>query len=138
MDKKRYTHLMVNGFTKKLPQDESVINPWLYNLIEAINLEIKEIHIKPVMDPIYFYTDKDKTKTLTSTAIIETGYVALSIEIEEEEDDAYIHLDMFLSSPLPTALVLESIENSFGMYDGSYMLLDRANDYKVLDFRSYP
>lgn len=138
MDKKRYTHLMVNGYTKKPPKDESVINPWLYNLIEAINLEIKEIHIKPVMDPIYSYIDKDKTKTFTSTAIIETGYVALSIEIEEEEDDAHINLDMFLSSPLPTSLVLESIENSFGMYDGSYMLLDRANDYKVIDFRSYP
>lgn len=138
MDKKRYTHLMVNGFTKKLPQDESVINPWLYNLIEAINLEIKEIHIKPVMDPIYCYIDKDKTKTLTSTAIIETGYVALSIEIEEEEDDAYIHLDMLLSSPLPISLVIESIVNSFGMYDGSYMLLDRNDDFKTIDYKSYP
>ena len=128
---------MINGVTKRPPRDESVIRPWLDNLTEEINMEIKEIHIKPVMEPIYSYIDKDGLKGLTSTAIIETGYVALRVW-EKEDDISFIHLDMLLSSPLPISLVIESIVNSLGMYDGSYMLLDRNNDFKTIDYRSYP
>ena len=133
----RYTHLMVNGVTKNPPRDESVITPWLNKLIEEINLGIKEIYIKPVLDPVYSYIDKDGIKGLTSTAIIETGYVALRIW-EKEDDISSIHLDMLLSSPLPVYLVLESIADSFGMYDGSYMVLDRDNNFKTIDYKSYP
>jgi hypothetical protein len=132
----RYTHLMINGVTKNPPKDESVIAPWLNKLIEEINMGVREIHIKPIMEPIYSYIDKDGIKGLTSTAIIETGYVGL--RIWEEEDISFIHLDMLLSSPLPVYLVLNSVEESFGMYDGSYMLLDRKDDFKTIDYRSYP
>lgn len=128
---------MINGVTKKPPRDESVIRPWLGNLIEEINMEIKEIDIKTVMEPIYSYTDKDGIKGLTYTAIIETGYVALRIW-EKEDDVSFIHLDMLLSSPLPIYLVIDSLVSIFGMYDGSYMLLDRNDDFKTLDYRSYP
>jgi hypothetical protein len=133
----RYTHLMVNGVTKKPPRNESVIRPWLDNLIEEINMEIKETDIKPVMEPIYSYIDKDGINGLTSTAIIETGYVALRVW-EKEDDVSFIHLDMLLSSPLPIYLVIDSLVSIFGMYDGSYMLLDRSNDFKTIDYRSYP
>lgn len=134
----RYTHLLVNGVTKNPPRDESMITPWLKDLIEEINLGVREIQTKIIMEPIYSYINKDGIKGLTSTAIIETGYVALRIWEEEEENTSSIHLDMLLSSPLPVFLVLKSIAENFGMYDGSYMILDRADDFKVLDFKSYP
>lgn len=133
----RYTHLMVNGATKNPPKNESIITPWLDRLIKEINMEIKEIPIKPVMEPIYSYIDKNGIKGLTSTAIVETGYIALRTW-EKEDDISSIHLDMLLSSPIPTVLVLDSIAESFGMYDGVYMLLDRKDDFKTIEYRSYP
>ena len=133
---KRYTHLTMNGVTKNSPKNESVIMPWITNLIEEINLGVREVHIKPVMEPTYSYIDQDEIKGLTGVAIIETGYLAL--RIWEEEDVSYIHLDMLLSSPLPVLIVLDSIAENFGMYDASYMILDRSEDFKVLDYKSYP
>ena len=131
-----YTHLLINGVTKNPPKDESIITPWLNNLIESINSEVREVHIKPVVAPIYSYLDKDGIKGLTSTAIVETGYVA--VRVWEEDDVSSIHLDMLLSSPLPVFLVLESVADIFGMYDGVYMLLDRKDDFKTLEYKSYP
>lgn len=127
---------MINGVTKNPPKDESIITPWLDRLIKKINMEIKEIHIKPIMEPIYSYINKDGIKSLTSTAIIETGYVGL--RIREEENISSIHLDILLSSPLPIFLVLDSVAESFGMYDGVYMLLDRKDNFKTIEYRSYP
>ena len=128
---------MVNGLTKNPPRDESMIVPWLNSLIEEINIKVEEINIKPVMEPIYSYIDKDGVRGLTSTAIVETGYIALRTW-EKEDDISSIHLDMLLSSPIPTFLVLYSIEEFFGMYDGVYMLLDRKDDFETLEYRSYP
>jgi hypothetical protein len=127
---------MINGVTKNPPRDESIITPWLNSLIKEINIRVGEVKIETVMEPIYSYIDKDGIRGLTSTAIIETGYIAL--RIWEEEDTSSIHLDMLLSSPLPVFLVLNSIAESFGMYDGCYMFIDRADDFKVLEFKSYP
>lgn len=128
---------MINGLTRKPPRDESMITPWLNSLIEEINTKVEEINIKPVMEPIYSYIDKDGIKGLTSAAIVETGYIALRTW-EKEDDVSSIHLDMLLSSPIPMVLVLDSIEENFGMYDGTYMLIDRKDDFNIVEYRSYP
>ena len=43
-----------------------------------------------------------------------------------------------ISSPLPASVVVYSIAENLGMYDGIRMLVDRGDDFKVLEYTSYP
>jgi hypothetical protein len=131
----RYTHMTLNGLREKLTIDQSIINYWLSSFIEEYN-RVVEIKIKKLVEPNYSYVEDNKSKTITHTSILNTGYIAL--RIEEEDDISSIHLDIVLSSPVPPRMVLNNTVEFFGMYDGVYMLLDRDNDFKVLHFRNYP
>jgi hypothetical protein len=133
----RYTHLTLNGFTKTTLKDTSLMDSWMSNLIEEINKRIREIYIEPIIDPISSYVDKDGVKGITTVAIVESGYIALRMW-EKEDDVSSIHLDILLSSPLPVLTVLESMADGLGMYDGIYMLLDRKDDFKTIEYKSYP
>jgi hypothetical protein len=133
----RYTHLTLNGSTKTTLKDTSLMDSWMSNLIEEINKRIREIYIEPVVDPISSYVDKDGVKGITAVAIVESGYIALRIW-EKEDDTSSIHLDILLSSPLPVLTVIDSLVYGLGMYDGIYMLLDRKDDFKTIEYKSYP
>jgi hypothetical protein len=133
----RYTHLTLNGSTKTTLKDTSLMDSWMSNLIEEINKRIREIYIEPVVDPISSYVDKDGVKGITTVAIVESGYIALRIW-EKEDDTSSIHLDILLSSPLPVLTVIDSLVYGLGMYDGIYMLLDRKDDFKTIEYKSYP
>ena len=132
----KYTHLMVNGHRKNLPLDEDIINYWLSSYIEQYNTMILEVPLKKLMDPSYSCVENNGVKIVTYTSILNNGYIAL--RIWEEDVVSSIRLDLILSSPLPMFPVLYSMEDAFGMYDGTYMLLDRKDDFKTIDYRSYP
>lgn len=133
----RYTHLMVNGFLKEPPRELSIIKSWLFDLVEEINREIKEIKIKITTDPIVSYVDEDNIKNITAMCIIDTGYIAMRIW-EKEENVFSLHFDIHISSPLPASLIVYSIADNLGMYDGIRMLVDRTDDFKVSEYTSYP
>jgi len=133
----RYTHLTLNGSTKTPLKDTSLMNSWMLNLIEEINKRIKEISIEPIIDPISSYIDKDDVKGVTSVAIIESGYIALRVW-EKEDYVSSIHLDILLSSPLPVLTVIDGLVDGLGMYDAIYMLLNRNDNFKTIEYKSYP
>jgi hypothetical protein len=133
----RYTHLTLNGSTKTYLRDTSLMDSWMLNLIEEINKRIQEIYIEPVVDPISLYIDKDSIEGVTSVAIIDSGYIALRVW-EKEDYGSFIHLDMLLSSPLPVFTVIDSLVNGLGMYDAIYMLLNRNDDFRTIEYKSYP
>ena len=128
---------MVNGFLKEPPKELSIIKSWLFNLVEEINKEIKEIQIKITADPTISYVDKDSSKDITAICIIDTGYIAMRIW-EKEENVFSLHFDIHISSPLPASVVVYSIAENLDMYDGIRMLVDRGDDFKVLEYTSYP
>lgn len=132
----RYTHLMVNGARKNLLIDKDIVNYWLSSYIEQYNTMILEVPIKKLMESSYSCVESNGIKTITFTSILNNGYITL--RIWEEDGVSSIHFDMLLSSPLPMFPVLYSMEDIFGMYDGTYMLLDRKDDFKTIDYRSYP
>ena len=133
----RYTHLTLNGSTKARLMDTSLMDSWMLDLIQEINKRIRETYIEPTVDPISSYVDKDGIKGVTSIAIVETGYIALRIW-DKEDDVSSMHLDILLSSPLPVLTVIDSLVNGLGMYDGIYMLLDRRDDFRTIEYKSYP
>lgn len=133
----RYTHLMVNGFLKEPPKELSIIKDWLFDLVEEINKEIREIQIKIVTDPTVSYVNKDNPKDIIAICIIDTGYIAMRIW-EKEENVFSLHFDIHISSPLPASLVVYSIAENLSMYDGVYMLLDRKYDFKTIEYINYP
>lgn len=132
----KYTHLTVNGDRKNLPLDEDIINYWLSSYIEQYNTMILEVPLKKLMDPSYSCVENNGVKIVTYTSILNNGYIAL--RIWEEDVVSSIRLDLVLSSPLAMFPILFSMEDAFGMYDGTYMLLDRKDDFKTIDYRSYP
>jgi hypothetical protein len=128
---------MINGFVEEPSKELSIIKTWILTLIEKINEEVKEIKIKALIDPIVSYVDEDSTKDITAMCIIDTGYIVIRIW-EKEKGIFILHFDMHISSPLPALLVVNSIADNLGMYDGVRMLVDREYDFKVLEHKSYP
>jgi hypothetical protein len=131
----KYKHLLINGIRKNLYIDKDIINHWLSSLIEQHNLGIAEKPIEKLGDSSYSYVEENKVKIITYTSILNTGHIAL--RIYEEEGISSIHFDMLLSSPISPRTVLASIVDSYGMYDSTYMLLDRKEDFRTIDYRSY-
>lgn len=131
------THLMVNGFLKEPPKELFIIEKWLYALVQEINEEIKAPQIKITSNPTIHYVDKENTKDIVAMCIIDTGYVAMRIW-EKEKGIFSFHFDIVLSSPLPGLLVVYSIAENLGMYDGTRMVINRGSEFELLGYRSYP
>jgi hypothetical protein len=134
---KTYPHLMVNGFLKEPPKDLSIIKSWLFNLVEEINKEVKEIEIKIINDPTVYYVGNDSAKDIRSICIVDTGYIAIRIW-EKEEDIFILDFDINISSSLPSMLVVRSIAENLGMYDGVSMTVDRGDNFEILGYKNYP
>jgi len=133
----KYTHLTLNGVRKNFVVDQSIIDYWLSNFLEKYNNMGLEFTVKKLTDPSYSCIENNGVKVVTYTAILDTGYIALRI-VEQEDDVSSIRVDILLSSPLPGRIVVNNIGQYFNIYDGVYMLLDRKDDFKTLEYISYP
>jgi S-adenosylmethionine/arginine decarboxylase-like enzyme len=124
-----HNHLLLNGYTKTPPTDEAATIEWMRQLVEKIDMKV-------IQGPFASYVTKEGNRGLTCVVMIETSHIAL--HVWDEENPAFIQFDLYTCSTLPVRIVLDDLEDHIGLYDGSYMLLERSSGFKTIEQRDYP
>jgi len=124
-----HNHLLLNGYTKTPPTDEAATIEWMRQLVEKIDMKV-------IQGPFASYVTKEGNRGLTCVVMIETSHIAL--HVWDEENPAFIQFDLYTCSDLPVKPVLDDLEDHIGLYDGSYMLLERSSGFRTIDQRDYP
>jgi len=124
-----HNHLLLNGYTKTPPTDEAATIEWMRQLVEKIDMKV-------IQGPFASYVTKEGNRGLTCVVMIETSHIAL--HVWDEESPAFIQFDLYTCSTLPAKIVLDDLSESIGLYDGSYMVLERSSGFKTIEQRDYP
>jgi S-adenosylmethionine/arginine decarboxylase-like enzyme len=112
-----HKHLIIVSKIKNSKLDTDLINKWIKDLIEKI--EMKILH-----GPVTIYCDKEGNKGVTGFAIIETSHIAL--HIWDEEDPGSLQLDVYTCSELDPNTVFQHLE-IFKPVSTEWKFLDRKN-----------
>jgi S-adenosylmethionine/arginine decarboxylase-like enzyme len=124
-----HNHLLLNGYTKTPPTDEAATIEWMRQLVEKIDMKV-------IQGPFASYVTKEGNRGLTCVVMIETSHIAL--HVWDEESPAFIQFDLYTCSTLPAKIVLDNLSENIGLYDGSYMVLERSSGFNTIEQRDYP
>ena len=118
-----HNHLLVNGYTLLPPTDENKLISWMQGLVD-------EIGMKTIQGPFASYVTKEGNRGLTAVVMIETSHIAM--HVWDETDPAFIQFDLYTCSTLPVEKVLQNLENHFGLFNYTTLVLERSDGFKIV------
>lgn len=123
LGKLHHQHLIIKAFVKNPPKTSEVIENWLRELVEAIDMKI-------VMGPFSKYVDSCGNAGITAAVVIETSHCA--IHVWDEPNPAMIQMDVYSCSSFTCEAVLKKLE-AFGLIAYETMMIDRNEKFKVTE-----
>jgi S-adenosylmethionine/arginine decarboxylase-like enzyme len=118
-----HNHLLINGYTLLPPTDENKTIVWMQELVESVGM-------KTIKGPFAAYVTKEGNKGLTATVMIETSHIAM--HVWDETDPAFIQFDLYTCSTLPVEKVLKNLEDHFGLFNYTTLVLERSEGFKIV------
>jgi len=118
-----HNQLLVNGYTNNAIKSEAAAVEWMQSLVDSINM-------KTIQGPYASYVTKDGNRGLTCVVMIETSHIAL--HVWDEPFPAEIQFDLYTCGELPEEQILRKLEDELGLFDYSYMILEREKEFNVL------
>jgi S-adenosylmethionine/arginine decarboxylase-like enzyme len=123
INKTFHKHLMVRAQTLNPPKDTGVVNQWLKELVDSLNMKI-------LQGPFSTYVNKKGNKGLTGAVLIETSHIAF--HVWDEDYPALLQFDLYTCGDLDSEKAIKDI-NSFFVFDSyEFILFDRENNIKTL------
>jgi S-adenosylmethionine/arginine decarboxylase-like enzyme len=119
-----HNHLLLNGYTRKPPKDEAETIEWMRQLVEVIDMKI-------LQGPFASYVTQEGNRGLTCVVMIETSHIAL--HVWDEEDPAFVQFDLYTCGRLPAGFIIEKLKEELGIFDASYLVLERGEGFRTLD-----
>jgi S-adenosylmethionine/arginine decarboxylase-like enzyme len=119
-----HNHLLLNGYTRKPPKDEAETIEWMRQLVEVIDMKI-------LQGPFASYVTQEGNRGLTCVVMIETSHIAL--HVWDEEDPAFVQFDLYTCGRLPAGFIIEKLREELGIFDASYLVLERGEGFRTLD-----
>ena len=119
-----HNHLLLNGFTNKPPKDEAETIEWMRQLVEVIDMKI-------LQGPFASYVTKEGNRGLTCVVMIETSHIAL--HVWDEEEPAFVQFDLYTCGRLPAGFIIDKLKEELGLFEGSYLVLERGEGFRTLD-----
>jgi len=116
-----HKHLILNATVKNPIVDEQKCIEWFEKLVEVIDMKI-------LIKPMAKFCDTPGNEGVTGTVVIETSHA--SIHIWSNVPQPYIRMDVYSCKDFEAKNVLEYLDNSMGIVDSDYILVDR-NDTKI-------
>jgi len=113
-----HKHFIVRAEVKYTPQlqDIKYIQKWMKSLIECIGMEI-------LIKPKAVYCDKENNRGITCIAALSTSSCAL--HVWDDVDPCVLQFDLYSCKGFKEAYVLSMINNSFGLINYEYYMIDR-------------
>lgn len=118
-----HNHVLINGFTLLPPTDEKQTIEWMQKLVDSIGM-------KTIQGPYASYVTKEGNRGLTSVVMIETSHIAM--HVWDETDPATMQFDLYTCSTLPVEKVIKNLEDHFGLFNYSVLVLERSEGFKII------
>jgi S-adenosylmethionine/arginine decarboxylase-like enzyme len=118
-----HNHVLINGFTLLPPTDEKQTIEWMQKLVDSIGM-------KTIQGPYASYVTKEGNRGLTAVVMIETSHIAM--HVWDETDPATMQFDLYTCSTLPVEKVIKNLEDHFGLFNYSVIVLERSEGFKVI------
>jgi len=118
-----HQHIVIRAYVNKPPMSTEVIEAWLKDLIQAIDMKI-------LSGPHAVYLDKAGNRGLTAVTIIETSHIA--IHVWDEATPGLIQLDVYSCKEFNP----ETVFNKFSQFEPvsmEWFMLDRTDKLAITD-----
>ena len=119
----QHKHILINAKVKnplKTPEDGV---GFLTRLVYAIQMKI-------IKGPFASYVEAEGNRGLTAVVMIETSHIAF--HIWDENDPSMLQFDLYTCSTLPVEQVIKNLEDHFGLFNYSVLVLERSEGFKVI------
>jgi S-adenosylmethionine/arginine decarboxylase-like enzyme len=118
-----HNHVLINGYTLLPPTDEEKTKVWMQALVDSIGM-------KTIQGPFASYVTKEGNRGLTAVVMIETSHIAM--HVWDEADPAFMQFDLYTCSTLPVEKVVKNLEDHFGLFNHSVLVLERSEGFKIV------
>jgi S-adenosylmethionine/arginine decarboxylase-like enzyme len=118
-----HNHVLINGYTLLPPTDEEKTKVWMQALVDSIGM-------KTIQGPFASYVAKEGNRGLTAAVMIETSHIAM--HVWDESDPAFMQFDLYTCSTLPVEKVIKNLEDHFGLFNHSVLVLERSEGFKIV------
>jgi S-adenosylmethionine/arginine decarboxylase-like enzyme len=118
-----HNHVLINGYTLLPPTDEKQTIAWMQQLVDSIGM-------KTIQGPFASYVTKEGNRGLTAAVMIETSHIAM--HVWDETDPAFMQFDLYTCSTLPVEGVIKNLEDHFGLFNASVLVLERSEGFKIV------
>jgi S-adenosylmethionine/arginine decarboxylase-like enzyme len=118
-----HNHVLINGYTLLPPTDQKQTIQWMQELVDSIGM-------KTIQGPFASYVTKEGNRGLTAAVMIETSHIAM--HVWDESDPAFMQFDLYTCSTLPVEKVIKNLEDHFGLFNHSVLVLERSEGFKIV------
>ena len=118
-----HNHVLINGYTLLPPTDEEKTKVWMQALVDSIGM-------KTIQGPFASYVTKEGNRGLTAIVMIETSHIAM--HVWDEGDPAFMQFDLYTCSTRPVEKVVKNLEDHFGLFNHSVLVLERSEGFKIV------
>jgi len=118
-----HNHVLINGYTLLPPTDEKQTIVWMQQLVDSIGM-------KTIQGPFASYVTKEGNRGLTAIVMIETSHIAM--HVWDETDPGFIQFDLYTCSTLPVEKIIKNLEDHFGLFNHSVLVLERSDGFKII------
>jgi S-adenosylmethionine/arginine decarboxylase-like enzyme len=118
-----HNHVLINGYTLLPPTDEKQTIAWMQQLVDSIGM-------KTIQGPFASYVTKEGNRGLTAVVMIETSHIAM--HVWDETDPGFMQFDLYTCSTLPVEKVIKNLEDHFGLFNHSVLVLERSEGFKII------
>lgn len=124
----KHLHAIINVEVTRPPADEEEVEAFLSFLIKRVDMQIAKAPSLP-KNPMGYYCEEFGNRGATGVGILETSHCAL--HSWDEENPAKLAFDLYSCAEFAIEDVIH-LCNSFGIIKGTYMVLDRDTELKVI------
>lgn len=122
----KHLHLIVGVNVQKPPKNAEEAMTFLKFLISRIDMSLAPV----AENPHGYYCDIAGNEGVTASAILETSHTVL--HSWDMSSPAKLQFDLYSCKDFDIEFVID-LCNSFGILSGSYIVLDRDTDLKIIN-----
>lgn len=125
----KHKHLILAVDVKWPPKDDEEAVAFLQFLIKRVDMAIAKNETLP-KNPMGYYCDQAGNEGVTAVGILETSHCA--IHSWNLDSPAKFQFDLYSCKEFDVPYII-SLVNGFGIISGTYMVIDRDTELKLLE-----
>lgn len=121
-----HKHILVTAKVNSPTKDPQVIEKWLSDLVEKVNMEI-------FLPPVAKYCDDPNNAGVTGVVVITTSHASIHLW-----DHGLLQMDLYSCKHFDELAVVEHVKENFDVVSGSFQLTNRdPNNLEVKGWSAF-